>query len=166
MRAAVESLTRDWPAHPATVRAAGRLRRRDAVGKPFWISGELAGGGTTLDTRSLLGRPLIVVVWSVDCDRSRTRIREIETFRVTHPDVAVVGVSRDADADRVQQACRELGLAWPQLQDGRGPAAQVMLDWGVDETPFVFVVDAGGALRGATADDAWRDGARAAVDRR
>lgn len=165
MRSAAESLARDWPGHPAASRAQGRLRRRDAVGKPFWITGE-AAGGAPLDTRSLLGRPLLIVVWAADCDRSRARLKEVEEFRHAHAEVAVVGVSLDVDSDRTRDVSRALGLAWPQISDGRGPATEFAREWGVDATPFVFVIDARGTLRGSTGDDSWRAWALAASERR
>jgi len=50
----------------------------------------------------------------------------------------------------------------PLVHDGRGWGTWFARRWGVRETPFVFVRDATGRLRGATGGDEWRELARAA----
>ena len=152
-RRLVELLGREFKEHAVT-----RLltAHREAVGKPFSLAFH-AADGTEIDTARWQRRPVLIVVWAGFCARCRASVPEIEAFRVEHPELLVVGVNLDESEQKMTAACRELGLAWPQFNDGMGWANRFVRHWGVRRIPSVFVVDRGGRLAGFGGAEAWRE---------
>lgn len=154
MKLLVERLQAHFATNPITRTLAGRLRRQEAVGRPFWLDCETTDG-SRLDTRRWLGKPVAIVVWS-SADAHRTALLEqITACQQAHPDLRLIGVNLDFELAEMEATCARLGVTWPQCNDGRGPANQFALEWGVDEPPVVFVLDRQGRLLGAAGTDAW-----------
>lgn len=149
-------LREHFPDHAATELLAAQLRRRDAVGRPFWIAFTRLDN-TTFDSRALAGRPLLIVVWSVADPRARDVLKAIEQLRREHPPLAVCGVCVDGDPVAGPAAAAALNLDWPQSFDRLGWAGDFCREWGVRTVPFVFVVDQTGRLVGATDGPDWGD---------
>ena len=111
--------------------------------------------GGRVDTREAIGRPVLIVVWeSTDADARRC-VSRVEQFRRKHERLKVVGVNLDMSREAMTAACTELGVTWPQFNDGLGPANRFAREWGVRRLPCVFVVDADGRLAGFAHDDGW-----------
>ncbi|MBU0618385.1 MAG: TlpA family protein disulfide reductase [Planctomycetes bacterium] len=155
-RRLVELLGREFKEHAVTRLLAAQLSRQEAVGKPFSLTFR-TWDGTEIDTARWQGRPVLVVVWAGFCARCRASVPEIDAFRAEHPELLVVGVNLDESEREMTAACRELGLAWPQFNDGMGWANRFVRHWGVRRIPSVFVVDRGGRLVGIRGADAWRE---------
>ncbi len=163
------AMERHFPERAGTRLLAARLRRHNAVGHPFWLG--FRAGEETVDTRRHAGSPVMIVVWSSGDRRSEDLCREIAAFEARHAEVAVFGVCLDYDREALERFVRQLGVDWPQFFDGRGPANEFALTWGVTRTPTVFVVDRGGRLLGAAgastappALDAWKTLAEKALE--
>ncbi len=152
----LELLEREFPEHAVTKLLTAQLARQGAVGRPFSLTFQIADG-TEIDTAGWRGRPVLIVVWAGFCARCRALTPAIEAFRVEHPELRVVGVNLDESDQIMTAACRELGLAWPQFNDGMGWANRFARRWGVRTVPFLFAVDREGRLAGFGGGEAWRE---------
>ena len=154
VRRLLQLLSDGFPDHATTAALTARWKRHNAVGSPFWLVFEQPDGGP-VDTREAIGRPVLIVVWeSTDADARRC-VSRVELFRGAHDRLDVVGVNLDVSREAMTVACAELGVTWPQFNDGLGPANRFAREWGVRRVPCVFVVDAHGRLAGCAHDDSW-----------
>jgi hypothetical protein len=156
MGAIVAALTQHFPDHAETVTLAGQLRRRQAVGQLFWLA-EQQADGVLIDTRASTGVPVLIVVWSAHDDRARQCVLAVEEHRRANPETQVVGVNLDVSKTIMAAACAELGIEWPQFNDGLGRANVFARRWGVERVPHVFVIDRRGRLCGSAHDDTWQE---------
>ena len=163
MRRLVEIVEKHFPDHAVSASLAAQWKRRQAVGKPFYLLGRQLAG-EELDTRTFVGQPVLIVVWCASDPQAYTRVQEVERFRQTHPDVHVVGVNLDESRKQMKAACAKLGLTWPQINDGLGWANHFVREWGVRGVPHIFVIDRHGRLIGSRTDDTWIDLATAALN--
>jgi hypothetical protein len=152
----VALLTADFTEDLVRKQLRARLRRRSALGKPLALA-QTAADGTPVDTGSWKGEPVLVVFWAAFDEPSRACLDQIEAVRRQSPDLHVVCVNLDADAARMEEACRAAGLSWPQLHDGLGWAGPLAVEWGVRELPTVLVVDQEGRLAGVAEATDWPD---------
>jgi hypothetical protein len=151
------ALLRDhFPEHAATALLAAQLRRRETVGRPFWITFTRLDGATC-DSREWAGRPVLIVVWSAADARARETLAAADRLRRENPALAVCGVCVDGDPVAGQAAAAALNLDWPQCFDRLGWASECCREWGVRTVPFVFAIDRTGRLRGATDGPDWPD---------
>jgi hypothetical protein len=162
-RRLVDLLGQHFKGHAVTELLAAQLRRHEAVGKPFGLTFQTADG-TEIDTAGWKGRPVLIVVWAGFSERSRACVRAIEAFRSQQPDLQVVGVNLDDGERKMTAACDELGLTWPQYNDGMGWANRFARQWGVREVPCAFVVDRRGRLVGSSGAAGWRELALSALE--
>lgn len=162
MAAALAHLVANFPDHAATRAVQAHWQRLEALGRPFTLTFTTADQ-RLVDTRALIGRPVLVLVWAGYDAASRGRAAEVEALRRTHPDLQVIGVSLDDTPERADAALRALGLDWPTWHDGLGWGHEFVRTWGIRELPFVFVIDRAGRLLGSTAGDEWRTWAQTAL---
>ena len=155
-------LREHFPSHAVTRALQAARNRTESVGRPFWLSCRTTDG-RALDTRKHLGQPVLIVVWAGYDESARRRVQEVEQFRRAHPSVHVVGVSLDESPEKMAFAARELGIAWPQYNDGLGWGNEFVRMWGVRRLPCVFVIDRAGRLQGAGSNDRWRSWAEASL---
>lgn len=153
-RRLVELLVRKCPQHLVTKTLAARLRLDESLGEPFSIAFRNVSG-EEIDTAAWTGVPVLIVVWGGFSEACRTTVREIESFRVTRPELRVAGVNLDDGAERMAAACRELGLAWPQYHDGLGWSTEPVRNWGVRRIPLIFAVDRAGRLAAVCDEEDW-----------
>lgn len=161
MERLVAAAEANFPHEANTRLLAARLRRARAVGSPFWL--DFDSREQTFDTRRRSGVPVLIVVWSSDDGRSDALCREVEDLRRRHAELAVFGVCLDYDHAAMEAFVRRTSVPWPQFFDGRGPANEFALAWGVVRTPLVFVVDRRGRLLGAAAES-WKTLAEQALE--
>ncbi len=155
-RALTSLLERAHADHATTQQLRAWLRRCEAVGQVFDCTFTLIDGAV-LETRSLRGKTLLIVVWAGFDANARAQVTEIETLRRSRPDLTVVGVSVDGTRSALAAACRSLGLSWPQVYDERGWGGEFVRGWGIRSVPWVFVVDREGRLLGSAGGSAWRE---------
>jgi cytochrome c biogenesis protein CcmG/thiol:disulfide interchange protein DsbE len=104
------------------------------------IAGEGAGGRLSLD--SLRGRPVLVNFWASWCDPCKREAPDLVAFAKAHPDVVMLGInSGDARKSAVPFA-RDLGFAWPSIEDGGGIRDAFKLNG----LPGTFIVDRDGRV--------------------
>jgi len=156
MRDVVTRLQASFPEHVVTTTLEARLRRRSAVGKPFWPALRTVDG-RELRRADFVGRPTLIVVWAAFSDSAVRCVDEIERLRAQHPDLVVIGLGLDETADQTVAAARAAGLDWPQCNDGLGWGGEFVRSWGVGELPFSFAIDGAGRLVGSAAGKGWRE---------
>lgn len=148
------------PATPGTAAGetvlAARLARLEAVGRPFAFEFRIAEG-EVIDSEKWRGSPVVIVVWDSRTPSALKRLREVDGARKIHMETRTLGVNLDADVDEMRAVLRELEIAWPQFNDGRGRANAFARQWGIERTPLVFVIDAEGILVCAREDDSWQE---------
>lgn len=153
-----------FPQHMIADELAARLRREDAVGRPFTLR-FTDTDGRDIDTSAGRGRPVLVVVWAGFDDGARRCVQAVERFRRDNPQFRVLGVNLDESRAALAAAARDLDIDWPQYHDGLGWGHTFVRAWGILRIPTVFVVDAEGRLAGVTGGDRWVDLAREVLRR-
>ena len=158
-RRVVARLEHDFPQHLITKTLAAQLRRIDAIGKPFSITFRTIDGDE-IDTSSWIGAPVLIVVWGGFSEDCRTSVRKIEGFRAAHPDFHVIGINLDESVNRMNAACHELSLCWPQYHDGMGWSCEFARRWGVRKIPRIFLIDRSGLLVDVRGGEDWQEAAK------
>ncbi|MBK8915432.1 MAG: TlpA family protein disulfide reductase [Phycisphaerales bacterium] len=133
---------------PAVHFAAATLRRFESVGRPFWVTFRDSTSGHPVDTREWVGRDVLIVVWAGFDPASRDAVAKVEQLRAGDSRWQVVGVSLDAPPSAGQRAASELGIQWPQWNDGLGLAGAFVREWGIREVPFLVRLDSEGRMAG------------------
>lgn len=164
MQAALEHMRTYFPDHPATERLAAKWRRVSALGEPVQIQLELVNG-EVFDSKSVRGRPLLVVVWAAYDDSSRRCLRAIAAYRKVHEELAVVGVALDGEPKLALRAADELGIDWPLACDRLGWGGRFVRTWAIKRLPTVLAVDKEGRLAGIASEHSWKERVRRLLER-
>jgi cytochrome c biogenesis protein CcmG, thiol:disulfide interchange protein DsbE len=116
--------------------------------------------GSRVETASLRGRVVLIDFFAEHCAPCVKSLPAIEALHRAKPDLAVVGVSEDDDADGARRIVARHGLTFPVVHD---PEHALAGRYRVNELPATFVVDARGVVRwhGAVENEGH---ARAVVD--
>jgi peroxiredoxin len=103
--------------------------------------------GSVQRLSSYAGRVVVVDFWATFCGPCRQELPELEALRVRHPEVIVLAVSIDEDAndDAVRKFASDRHLGFPILRDPDGVAAYKYMKFGV--TPLTALVGKDGRLR-------------------
>jgi thiol-disulfide isomerase/thioredoxin len=145
-----ELIASEAPA-PIKDRAAGVLRRYDALGRPLDLK-FTALDGRKVDLAALRGKVVIIHFWATWCEPC---VDAIEKMTRAYPGlkelgVEMIGINLDSDKKKVEQFVKEKGVAWPQFYEPAGKNNRVVRDWGVTVFPAVWLVDRDGVLRDLT----------------
>lgn len=154
MRRLVAVLGEHFADAQTTRTLAGQLARYEAVGQPFPLQ---FGPGLPdeVDLEAWRDHPLIIVVWSSDSQAARSRLMEIEDHRRRHADLRVLGVNVDPSHEACAAGTEALGITWPQVCDELGRATPFARQWGITNTPQVFVLDREHRLVGFARGSEW-----------
>jgi cytochrome c biogenesis protein CcmG/thiol:disulfide interchange protein DsbE len=107
-----------------------------------------------VETTAWRGRVVLVDFFAEHCAPCARSLPSLEALHRAMPDVAVLGVSEDDDADGAQRMVARYGLTFPVVHDdGHALAGRFR----VTDIPATFVVDSRGVVRfqggGENADD-------------
>ncbi len=126
-----------------------QLSPEDRTGKPFLLTFEDVLSGATISTEDYLGKIVVVVFWFSECPPCRDEIIIINELYSKYHDEGVefIGINFDSDIQQVIDYCIENNVLWPQYsEEGRQFDTTVALDWNVDSTPTVFILDRNGII--------------------
>lgn len=100
--------------------------------------------GNPVDTRDLVGTPLVINVWGSTCGPCK---RELPDFAAVHAQygdrVRFVGLSYLPASQREEQFARDLGVGYELLYDGNG---EFIVAAGISAFPVTLFVDADGSI--------------------
>jgi hypothetical protein len=154
MERVTQRLAQDFPRHAITEQLAAACRRTPLMEVPW--NAEPLLGICAQDAQPCRGVPLLIVVWAARDEASCRCALEIERFRRDHPELRVFGIGLDESAAQTAARAHELGLDWPQCNDGLGWGGTFVRYWGIDRIPLVLVVNRAGFLVGSGGADSWR----------
>lgn len=108
--------------------------------------------GTVVDNRSMLGRPVMVVLFSAVCGDCRKELPEVErAYRMlpSESDVMVIAISRGEGERQVAALWEELGLTMPYSAQEDRKVYELFANQGV---PRIYIVDREGRIVAAYGD--------------
>ena len=89
------------------------------------------------------GQWVVLNFWATWCGPCRTEIPAFSEFADENPDVVVLGVATDGDAETLIPAARDLGITYPVLVDPKGISASL---YKVSTIPTTVVVSPDGTV--------------------
>lgn len=140
---------------PIKDRAAGVLRRYDALGLPLDLK-FTALDGRNVDLADLRGKVVLIHFWATWCEPCVEAIdRMTKAYKgLQGLGVELVGINLDSDKTVVEKFLKEKGVEWPQFWEEAGKNNWVVRKWGVTIFPAVWLVDRKGVLRDLTGETA------------
>jgi peroxiredoxin len=142
-------------AAPAGVRerAAGILRRAEALGKEFELK-FTAVDGREVDLKNFRGKVVLLDFWATWCGPC---VAALPTLKQTYEELQkggleVIGISFDQDRAKLQAFVKEKEIPWPQYFDGKYWDNEIGRKYGIASIPTMWLIDKKGVLRDAHAD--------------
>lgn len=140
---------------PAGVRerAAGILRRAEALGKEFELK-FTALDGREVDLKNYRGKVVLLDFWATWCGPC---VAALPTLKKTYEELQkggleVIGISFDKDRAKLEAFVKEKEISWPQYFDGKYWDNAIGRKYGIASIPTMWLIDKKGLLRDAHAD--------------
>ena len=132
-------------------RPGDRVRRLDAVGKPFDLAFTDAISGSEISMKGLKGKVVVIDFWATWCGPCVAEMPALKKLYAEYKDKGVefIGVSLDnkvGGLDKLKAFVTKEGITWPQYFQGDGWESKFSASWGISGIPTVFVVDPDGKL--------------------
>jgi peroxiredoxin len=106
-----------------------------------------SGGKWTLAEQK--GKAVLLVFWSAADPQGKVLVDTVAALKKEAGEqLSVLGISADTDLAAFDKACKELGADWPQVCDGRGFHADLLLRWHVETVPTLVVLGRDGKVAG------------------
>jgi thiol-disulfide isomerase/thioredoxin len=102
------------------------------------LSGTSPLTGKRVSLADFAGKPIVLNAWGSWCAGCRAEARDLEAFRVAHPEVQVVGLDSTDSRGGARAFYRRYGWHHPSIEDRRGALAARL---GVQGFPTTFFLD-------------------------
>ena len=103
-----------------------------------------AAAGTTMDLRSLRGRPVVLNFWASTCTDCRSELAAFAAVAASDPKVAFLGIDvADPSPSSAGALARAAGIHYPVLSDSGGRVASA---YQVSGLPTTIYIDASGTV--------------------
>jgi thiol-disulfide isomerase/thioredoxin len=130
-----------------------KLKKQQAIGKPFELEFTDAIKGSTVSMKGLKGKVVVVDFWATWCGPCVQEMPTMKKLYAEYKDKGVefIGVSLDqpkekGGLDKLKKYVAENEIGWPQYYQGNGWQSEFSSRWGINSIPCVFIVDAEGNL--------------------
>lgn len=119
------------------------------VGKPTPPLKFKALDGREVDLVALRGKVVLLDFWATWCPPCIEEIPRVRDAyeRFNKDGLEIVGISFDADRQRLEDVVKRENLKWPQYFDGAGRDAAPGKDFGIRHWPSMWLLDRNGVVR-------------------
>jgi thiol-disulfide isomerase/thioredoxin len=128
-------------------KAAGAIRRIEAVGRPARFAGD-GLEGSPIDTAQYRGKVVLVHYWATWCEACVAEVPRLAAAREKFgaKGFEIVGVNIDTDVAKAAAKAQQLKMAWPQLQDKGGLEGELATQFGIVILPTMMLLDESGKV--------------------
>ena len=128
-------------------KAAGAIRRLEAVGQPFSIQG-IAIDGKKLDSAAYRGKVVLVHYWATWCEPCKEDLAVMRQLQAKYGSrgFQLVGVSLDSSKEALTKYLTASRLPWPQLYEDGGLDSRYAVEMGVLTLPTMVLVGQDGKV--------------------
>jgi peroxiredoxin len=129
---------------------AAKLRETLTVGKPFPPFSEHDLSGKPLSLDQYKGKVVLLDFWATWCGPCVAELPNVRNVYQEHHSQGfeVIGVSLDADRNKLDQFLKNQNLPWPQYFDGQGWTNKLAARLAIDSIPATFLLDGEGKTIG------------------
>jgi|GEM_PF-627437 len=119
------------------------------VGKPSPPLKFKALDGREVDLEKLKGKVVLLDFWATWCPPCIEEIPHVRDAyeRYNKEGLEIVGISFDADKQRLEDVVKRENLRWPQYFDGSGQEAAPGKTFGIQHWPSMWLLDRNGVIR-------------------
>jgi thiol-disulfide isomerase/thioredoxin len=145
-----------FPESPFAKKAQGAVRRLEAIGNRWMISGATIDG-KSVSSAALANKVVVVQYWATWCDQCKQDFATLKSLQNKYgkQGFQVVGVNLDSNRDDALQVLKSSSLPWPTLHESGGFESRFANEMGVFTLPLMILVDKQGKVvsRNITADE-------------
>lgn len=98
--------------------------------------------GETVELESLRGQTVVLNFWATWCGPCRTETPTFSAFADEHPEIPVLGIATDGDAETLRAAAEALGITYPVLRADEATAEAYQ----ITTIPTTVVVEPDGSI--------------------
>lgn len=105
-------------------------------------------GKTNIKLSDYTDKPILLVFWVSWCPHCRKEVPMLEKMAKEFKPAAInaVSVSVDDDVAKARSFVKSLSVGFPTCFAGTDAGGKAMTDYGVENVPFVLVIDKGGTV--------------------
>ncbi|MEW4527332.1 redoxin domain-containing protein [Maioricimonas sp. JC845] len=143
-----EKLVKDYAESTSATRARGALNRVNLPGSSLQFSGQVLGGGGTLDLSRYRGKVLAVVFWATWCKPCTEELPQLQELyrQYRQQGFEVVGINVDSPGAPIQQYIQQHKVPWPHIHEEGGLESRPAQQFGIITLPTMFLVDKSGKV--------------------
>ncbi len=142
-------LKKNYADKPQTVKAVGAVRRLEADGQPFTLTGpKLDEPTTAFDVERLRGKVVVVYYWASWNTQSLGDFAKLKLLLDTHgkSGVELVSVNLDGTADEAKKYLGRSPAPGIHLHQDGGLESKLATDYGVLAPPYLFLIGKDGKV--------------------
>ncbi len=139
-------IAQNFAGTPTAKKAAGAVRRLDSVGKQIELTGQ-STKGEQIDLGNYRGKLVLIQYWATWCEPAKVDMAELKELQAKYSgNLAIIGVSLDANRQTLDQYLAKNPLPWPQLFEPGGLDSRYANELGVLTLPTMILLDDSGKV--------------------